>query len=104
MLVLASNELGQNSFAMAGISKELVKRKWFPVVILITLDYLLQGFTIHSVIKRLFKIEMTEMDTTKIALVLSIITMFSNIALFSITRGIRFRVLKYCFCLCNIKY
>lgn len=85
MLVLASNELGQNSFAMAGISKELVRRKWFPVVILITLDYLLQGFTIHSVIKRLFKLgrkEMTEMDTTKIALVLSIITIFSNIALF----------------------
>lgn len=47
---------------------------------------------------------MTEMDTTKIALVLSIITIFSNIALFSITRGIRFRVLKYCFCLGNIKY
>lgn len=43
----ASNELSQNSFAMARISNELVKRKWFPVVFLITLGYLLQSFTIH---------------------------------------------------------
>ena len=43
----ASNELSQNSLAMARISNELLKRKWFSVVFLITLGYLLQSFAIH---------------------------------------------------------
>lgn len=43
----ASDELSRNSSAMVAISAELFKRKWLPIVILITLGYLLQSFAIH---------------------------------------------------------
>lgn len=43
----ASNELSHNSFAMAEISKELFKRKWFPAVLFITLCYFVICFPIH---------------------------------------------------------
>ena len=42
----ASYELSQNSLAMANISNELFKRKWLPVMLFITLSYLVKCFTI----------------------------------------------------------
>ncbi len=42
----ASNELSQNSFAMAEISKELFKRKWLPTILLITLCYFVIRFAV----------------------------------------------------------
>ncbi len=44
----ASNELSQNSFAIAKISNELLKRKCLAVVFAVTLSYLIKSFAIHA--------------------------------------------------------
>lgn len=43
----ARDELSQNSFAMAEISGELLKREAFSIVLLVTLSYLVIRFAIH---------------------------------------------------------
>lgn len=43
----ASNELSSNSLAMAEISKELFKRKWFSAILFITLYYFIVRFTVR---------------------------------------------------------
>ena len=42
----ASNELSQNSLAMTRISNELLKRKWFPAMLIIAFGYFIMCFTI----------------------------------------------------------
>lgn len=43
----AGDELSQNSFAMAEISSELLKREALPIVLLVTLSYLFIRLAIH---------------------------------------------------------
>ena len=43
----ASNELSQNSLAMAKISNELFKRKWFAAMFLVAFNYLLIRFAVQ---------------------------------------------------------
>ena len=43
----ASNELSQNSIAMAKISSELLKRECFSMMLLIALAYFIKRFTVH---------------------------------------------------------
>ncbi|MCM1191984.1 MAG: hypothetical protein NC123_17040 [Butyrivibrio sp.] len=43
----ASNELSQNSFAMAKISNELLKRKCLSFMFAVALGYFIKCFTIH---------------------------------------------------------
>ena len=44
----ASNTLSQNSLAMAKISSELLKRKCFTAMYLITFCYLIMRLTVHG--------------------------------------------------------
>ena len=44
----ASEELSKNSLAMASISKELLKRKWLPLMFTIAVNYFFLCITKHG--------------------------------------------------------